>query len=358
MRALNAHLNSMQKLLGDHGGSYETDGTKGNRSDLSTIRWDIIDPGAPADAATTGLPTPGKRGAEVFDDADDEEDEFAAPAPLVRGMRQSAVDNGDGTVSHVSVYPQANGKEAGPKKRRGRKPRHSAPGEVSLAGGQGERQTPAHGQHERPSGTPARQPSAGHGATPSSAPAGAAPIGYGAFNQVDEHGNKKKGRPFGWRKSVHSREAHGLASANASTNPGSSKRPSHLQKSQKASEAQEPKYSVYKCQWEGCKAELHNLDTLKKHIVRIHGYPAEDGEYECHWQPCDGVVDATGAVGAKGKQRVTDVASFPDIEAWMGHVDKQHLHPVAWELGDGPRGGVSGMSSHLFIRPTERLRLR
>jgi hypothetical protein len=34
--------------------------------------------------------------------------------------------------------------------------------------------------------------------------------------------------------------------------------------------------------------------------------------------------------------------SFKDISDWLGHVDKEHMQPVAWKLGDGPRGGLSG----------------
>lgn len=44
MRPLNDHLQYLSKTLGNQGGSYDSDGSKGNRSDLATIRWDIIDP--------------------------------------------------------------------------------------------------------------------------------------------------------------------------------------------------------------------------------------------------------------------------------------------------------------------------
>ena len=72
--------------------------------------------------------------------------------------------------------------------------------------------------------------------------------------------------------------------------------------------------------------------------MKIHGRAADDGEFECHWVPCEGELNS----GNKGKGRVTEMASFPDIGSWMGHVDKQHLQPVARELGDGPKGGMSG----------------
>ena len=177
----------------------------------------------------------------------------------------------------------------------------------------------------RPTSSSARQ------ATPSSAPAvrSAAPamatgaVGYAAFKHVDEAGNlvKKKGRPFGWRKDVHSREASGLP---PKTNPAQEKKRGRPPKfPQVEQQLQEPRYRVYKCEWAGCGAELHNLDNLKKHIIKLHGQPYEvNGAYECHWKDCESSSEG-----------------FKDIESWVQHINSAHVQPIAWKLGDGPKGG-------------------
>lgn len=364
MRALNAHFNTMQKLLGSHGGGFETsEGGRGDRSDLSTIRWHVVDPGSPPKpvVAKTVLGAATAVGGDETEDADDEDDNPAAPSEMPRHVSHQVVDNGDGTVRYVSVSQQLNGKTVGPKKRRGRPPRNSLPNNIG-----GERQHPSlEGQRDatntRPStNTPNRQsatttapqsapagsrPTAAAAASPSGAdtPTGRPPVGYAAFRQVDEQGNvvKKKGRPVGWRKNVHSREAQGLAPATA----GSATLPSRLRQSQNAEELLvEPEYRVWRCRWRGCKAELHNLEALKRHVVKIHGRPTVgSGRFECLWQGYEGSAKGVEVGKGKGKASEGDVgAMFGDLEGWVNHVDREHLRPVAWELGDGPRGGMSG----------------
>ncbi|KAK1007393.1 hypothetical protein LTS01_002621 [Friedmanniomyces endolithicus] len=340
MRALNAHLNTMAKLLGDHGGSFEIDGQRGNRSDLSTIRWDIIDVAEPAQPKVKQTKTrPTAVLADDITDADDEDDEPA----LTHTVRQ-AVDNGDGTMAFVSVQ-QPEGKV---KKKRGRKPRDTiASAEtVSFAAGVDKRRRVTLGGA---AGTPTQRGPA-QGTAPASAPNSTGPVGYSQFRTLDAEGNlvKKKGRPFGWRKSVHSREAQGLEPQypKGSGGPGGGGGPSR--KAAAGDKALvEAKYQVWKCGWRGCKAELHNLETLKKHVVKVHGKANGRQEFECLWKGCQG----DGQVGkGKGKQRLqeedddeneVEVARFPDLAGWLEHVNKSHLQPIAWKLGDGPRGGTS-----------------
>ncbi|KAK0901551.1 hypothetical protein LTS16_020247 [Friedmanniomyces endolithicus] len=342
MRALNAHLNTMAKLLGDHGGSFEIDGQRGNRSDLSTIRWDIIDVAEPAQPKVKQVKTrPAAMLVDDIADADDEDDELA----LTQTVRQ-AVDNGDGTMAFVSLQ-QPDGKV---KKKRRRKPLDTiASAEtVSFAAGVDQPRRVTLGGA---AGTPTQRGPA-QGTTPASAPNSSGPVGYSQFRTLDAEGNlvKKKGRPFGWRKSVHSREAQGLEPQypKGSGGPGGAGGPSR-----KAAAGEkalvEAKYQVWKCGWRGCKAELHNLDTLKKHVVKVHGKANGRREFECLWKGCEG----GGQVGkGKGKQTAqgeedddddddVEVASFPDLARWLEHVNKSHLQPIAWKLGDGPRGGTS-----------------
>lgn len=323
MRALNAHLNGMQKLLSTHGGGYETEGGRGDRSDLSTIRWDIIDPEPEMKAEAKNSVVANAGAYDMAADADDEDDNTPVAPPRV--VRQT-VENGDGTVSHVAVANQISSK---PSKRRGRPPRASLPAAQTLS-------TPLRQLTGiAPNTAPGR--SAATAGPPAANMSGDRPVGYSAFRQTttDADGNivKKKGRPVGWRKSIHSRAAQGLA-------PGSgtqSNQPSKLRQSQKPRAEVEPKYQVWKCRWQDCSAELHNLETLKKHVVKLHGKANANGVFECLWEGC---IYSNNHCG-KGKHQATPV-NLGQINEWLSHVDKKHLEPVAWELGDGPRGGLSG----------------
>ncbi|KAI7006571.1 hypothetical protein KC362_g18180, partial [Hortaea werneckii] len=311
MRSLNAHLYSMQKLLSTHGGGYESEAGRGDRSDLSTIKWEIIDPELPGEKAESKKPMPiPARDEDLAADADDEDDGVPAlnPGGLV------SFDNGDGTASRAAI-PDPIGAKA--PKRRGRPPKYStsAGGLDNFRVGTPNRQA-AGGGHSNSA------PAAHSAPTGSSTPGGSGATGYAAFRAMDESGNpiKKKGRPVGWRKAIHSREAQGLAPATgANSHPSGPSRP---RQGQQPAPVVEPKYQVFKCMWKDCHAELHNLETLKKHVIKLHGKPNADRKFECLWNDCN-------------------VLLLADVTVWTNHFDRQHLQPIAWKQGDGPRGGIS-----------------
>ena len=303
MRGLNAHLTNMHKLLAAHGG--ETD-SGGNRSDLSTIRWDIIDP-EPSKEAKSSKP--------------DAEASRPSLAPATRSTQNTA-----------EYFPLGDQGIPIPKKpKRGRPPRSSMPSGTDYVSN-----PTTNGLGNPKASTP--RPTTSRPATPSSAPtadmSGANAVGYSAFGQRQPDGAKKKGRPFGWRKNVHSREAQGLPKA-APFVPKGPGRPPKVSTPSKQQQEQvlQPHYQVYRCEWAGCKSELHNLDNLKKHLVKLHGRKnageGEDGEFVCLWEDC-----------AVAKRQGGKVARFAEIEGWVDHVEKEHLQPLKWALGDGPRGGV------------------
>ena len=313
MRGLNAHLSVMQRLLGQHGGEFDSEG-RGNRSDLSTVKWDIIDPEE----------APKEKKSETAEDADDEE-EIAVRPPQPSAPKERT------TVNYETPSSNSTAEQKKKSSRRGRPPRHSMPdadGYKRLTKGLGETNTPASASRHTP--TSARP------ATPSSAPTKmSAPVGYAAFRHIDADGNviKKKGRPFGWKKNLHSREALGLTPAKSHT-PA---KPLASRVKKEQPEQVEPRYEVYTCEWAGCKAELHNLDTLKKHIVHVHGSGGVEGAggYECWWHGCE-----ERTVKEWGKT----AAEFGDLGKWIEHVDREHLQGIKWRLGDGPGGGVVGVS--------------
>lgn len=51
-----------------------------------------------------------------------------------------------------------------------------------------------------------------------------------------------------------------------------------------ASPSSTPTYTMYPCDWEHCPAELHNVETLKKHVKKHR--QAVDGVYPCLWADC------------------------------------------------------------------------
>lgn len=89
----------------------------------------------------------------------------------------------------------------------------------------------------------------------------------------------------------------------------------------------QPEYKVYKCRWEECPAELHNLETLKKH-VRKHRTKHGKGPYPCLWANCS-------RPGAGNPIFETDAECDK-------HMEGIHVDAVAWALGDGPTTHSSG----------------
>ena len=105
----------------------------------------------------------------------------------------------------------------------------------------------------------------------------------------------------------------------------------------------EPVYQVYRCEWQGCSAELHNLDTLRKHVFKLHYQ-----EGDCKWADCGGLI------GVEAGEE--EAESFEHLRH---HLERVHLRPLAWTLGDGPRvekGGSDGERS-ASVQVVERANL-
>lgn len=76
-----------------------------------------------------------------------------------------------------------------------------------------------------------------------------------------------------------------------------------------------PRYVPFLCEWPGCKAQLQNIETLRKHIRVVHG---RADPLVCRWSACDGRS-----------------AEFTQDYEFHDHVDEEHLVPFTWHLGDG-----------------------
>jgi hypothetical protein len=82
--------------------------------------------------------------------------------------------------------------------------------------------------------------------------------------------------------------------------------------------ALKPRFVRFLCEWKGCPAELHNLETLRRHIRIVHGgreHPT------CSWANC-------------GKQ--SSPVQFATYEDLVSHIEKVHMAPFLWHVGEGP----------------------
>ena len=304
-------------------------------SDLSTLRWDLIDPGDPPKGYY-------KEGQGADKDADDEDDSEAKAAWPPRPVAQAQ--------AHSRVYALLQATNLFKHKKRERPARNSFP--LNATPGEGRLvETPHKPTQLSLSASTPRPTSAG--------------IGYSAFRssapEMGPDGNplpKKRGQPKGWRKAIHgsaatqpNRAATSLTELNnprfAPSQPSTlrnvttgngepiiihSRSPSVVNKISQ--------YQSFKCRWQNCSAELHNLETLKKHTQKVHFKFTPSGNLECLWEGCGMKVASEDLVTNLRIERHTPMA-FIDENKWQEHLELRHFSPLSWELGDGPKSRVS-----------------
>lgn len=341
---LNGHLEVLKMTLAKLGPpAHRIDGM----TDLGTIRWDLIDPGKPVQLKNIAV-----------EKSDDEEfmevDDYAGDdSPLVSQKKVAEASsrvhvaqptpnarasiNENATAVHVAPLKPStvimSKSIFGPTpKRRGRPPRVSDPGaSQSLSASDSKMYAPSKSSSKTP------EPSKAKAKTPASS-SGLA-TGYSAFKAAQSSNGepviKKRGRPVGWRKHLHLK---------GGVEKGYT--PSSLRSRLDASP--DPKYTfvkriVFDCMWAGCPARLHNLDTLRKHVRKVHGQSDKSGVLECKWEGCGKAVTIripeTGQLGTKIQHN-----SFGAVDAWSNHIEQSHIGPVSWAKGDGPRDGFMGES--------------
>ncbi|KLJ13757.1 hypothetical protein EMPG_11319 [Blastomyces silverae] len=83
-------------------------------------------------------------------------------------------------------------------------------------------------------------------------------------------------------------------------------------------------FRTYKCEWKGCDAQLHNLQTLQKHTTRLHIPRDMKTETSCLWAGC-----------SDGRNMFTR-------DNLAAHLKNKHLSALAWTLGEGPGSVRSG----------------
>lgn len=307
-------------------------------SDLSTIRWGILDPGTPPPGYFKGSVQALTEDADNEEDSDDEDGEARPRA------QSNAIGGESGVQTRVQALPEAINPFK--QKKRGRPPRHSLPN-----------------PNDTVPFTPKRSPSTANMSASAPRPS-AASVGYSAFRSATEYGPdgqplpKKRGRPVGWRKAIHGSVAAqskpaanghtGSANRHQPSQPGSLRHvnigreePTRIDSRSPSVANRVVRYQSYKCKWQNCTADLHNLETLKKHVFKVHRKETLRNTLECLWGDCGKEVTS---YDPNTNMRIEKHAPFSfDLESkWRNHVQETHFDPLFWELGDGPASGLSG----------------
>ena len=151
----------------------------------------------------------------------------------------------------------------------------------------------------------------------------------------------KKGRPVGRRKHPNGGGGSDDGSSSSAAKPPAAAKP-----------IPEPKYPIFPCGWLGCGARLHNLETLRRHVRKFHGRQGEDELWKCRWEGCERAVPSVSAEMREvwGTRRPV---GFETLDKLHEHVENVHVSPIAWKLGDGPRGGLFGEFLELFYLCSE-----
>lgn len=338
MAALNAHLEILKitfpKQIVDN-------------TDLSTIRWDLIDPGDPIPRRIIQDRDSG------FDDNDaDNETEEERPSIIRRAVHTGVDANGTSTIVAQRVPPSVAARKGALKIKRSR----GRPPGFRISGGESIRSRPfgfdGETGDDRPTNSSKKDsssnkdPSSTSQNAPSSKPGVAWKPGmsYSEYRAAMEAAGtplaNKKGRPVGWRKNP-----EGSSSSAVKPKPQPKQKPAE----QKPPQA---KFPEFKCEWENCGSRLHNLETLQRHVLKLHPHPKDRRDkniWNCLWAACGATVQRIDE--ERGERVVTrERLGFNAIDKLHDHIQNKHISPIAWQLGDGPKGGLSGES---YLNPID-----
>ena len=105
-------------------------------------------------------------------------------------------------------------------------------------------------------------------------------------------------------------------------------------------QASAPSYTIYRCHWENCPAELHSLETLKKHVRKHRG--AVDDVYPCLWADCS---DSSNPISnrTQNKDGQRRRLKYKSEAEWINHMESNHLR-TKLENFDGLSAQSSGKS--------------
>ncbi|KAI8634216.1 hypothetical protein F5Y19DRAFT_203944 [Xylariaceae sp. FL1651] len=168
-------------------------------------------------------------------------------------------------------------------------------------------------------------------------------------------GMKKRGRPKGWKpgmaystnpKSKYRRRAEATVAAD-SPSQGRGQEPKRRGRPPRALEASvrerylrsKPDYTPYKCEWtlpkqpgqqkpSVCPAELHNMETLRRHVSIIHG---DADSLVCRYSRCS--------------ERTLPLR-FATVREFKDHMEKKHFAWYLWHMGEGYQNNSVSTRKH------------
>lgn len=110
----------------------------------------------------------------------------------------------------------------------------------------------------------------------------------------------------------------------------------------------DPIYYPFKCEWEGCRAELMNMEILRKHVYVAHGKKHDVGGRRCLWGKCSlawknkCMEEVATAISHTNGSFVDSNLFYLKRRDWKKHMEESHLIPFSWHMGDGPCGSRLG----------------
>ena len=364
MLPLNHHLDSFRKTF-----KHVND-----MSDLDTLRWDLIDPGEPAAAALDYLQRTRDAGLQAEADrheAETKEEKAVDPSPPQSQMMVAAGSSvqascerpspknffGESLLIRFVAIAAQPPKLRGP--RRKRKTEASTPSDIDKSwmssGLGGDMNTSVNDSFPRTPGSATNETNLSNSAGSNGIKRRGRPPGSknkqprrstGILSQLANVSSLPKvdttpARPSGLRDSVNSGDgiAVVLPSPSPSLADGQAQRRRGRPRKSSPRASQQPAliHQVYKCQWQSCPAELHNLETLQKHVSK-HGdkFGEKGGPLLCLWKGC-GKFPENHEPGADiEEESEQQPLQFSAQELWTKHMEERHLAKFALKLGDGP----------------------
>ncbi|KAH6850901.1 hypothetical protein B0I37DRAFT_404633 [Chaetomium sp. MPI-CAGE-AT-0009] len=160
---------------------------------------------------------------------------------------------------------------------------------------------------------------------------------------------KKRGRPVGWRRGHGSYAAMRSGLPPESATPRPTPKPADEQKVRRrpgrkpAPTARQvylklnPHFIAFRCEWEGCPAELQNLETLRKHLLVVHGRPSRSSRSSPTSPSPSPTAQQQHTTTLPCKWASCTSAPLNSRESFASHIETAHLLPFRWHVGDGPR---------------------
>jgi hypothetical protein len=156
---------------------------------------------------------------------------------------------------------------------------------------------------------------------------------------------KKRGRSFQTTETAAEAAAASKATKLANTDRSSAelKKRGRPFLNNKEFDIPEGKYLPFLCEWEGCPAELHNLNTLRLHLTIVHGIRDKSTkDIPCRWAKCASShkAERKAIINRKSNDdnssHATSGIAFKRRGQWKEHIEEAHLIPFSWHMGDGP----------------------